>query len=195
MSRTGGVRRPQLAAVLAAVSLVVSGCSSLQDDSTEDTAQTSPTATAEASTNTGPTETATEEPPGLASIMTVTFDGNGCLYDGPSQLPAGVVTLQFVNDSDRDAAVSMAKLKDGVTLEDVRALDLRRLDDQPADDLNGFDVYDPEQGAVSYRLGPGEENRDYSAHVVAGEWVLTCGVFRAFSDAPRWAAGGVSVTE
>ncbi len=127
--------------------------------------------------------------------MTVTFDGDGCLYQGPSRLPAGMVTLQFVNDSDGDAAVSMAKLRDGVTLDDVNAFELRPLQGQTLDVLNDFDVYDPDFQPVSYRLRAGEENRDYSAQVVAGEWVLTCGVFRAFSDMPRWTAGGVSVSE
>jgi hypothetical protein len=51
--------------------------------------------------------------------LRLTFDGDGCEYEGPTQISPGPVILDFVNESDDVAAANMIRLDDGYTIQDV----------------------------------------------------------------------------
>lgn len=52
-------------------------------------------------------------------ILRLTFDGESCTYDGPTDLKPGLVTLIFLNESDDWAATNMIRLLGDKTLEDL----------------------------------------------------------------------------
>ena len=52
-------------------------------------------------------------------VPQLTFDGEDCVYVGPDQVPAGQVTVELVNNSDRPANVFVARLDEGKTAQDV----------------------------------------------------------------------------
>ena len=51
--------------------------------------------------------------------LDLTFDGEHCTYEGPTELAAGPVELFFHNNSDKMAAVNFAKLLEGKTIQDI----------------------------------------------------------------------------
>jgi hypothetical protein len=46
------------------------------------------------------------------------FDGEGCAYEGPTDLKPGPVTLLFLNESEETAAVNMMRLDENKTIQD-----------------------------------------------------------------------------
>ena len=52
-------------------------------------------------------------------ILKLTFDGERCTYEGPTNIKAGPVTLIFLNESDGWAATNMIRLLGDKTLQDV----------------------------------------------------------------------------
>ncbi|MGA7688447.1 MAG: hypothetical protein WCA29_04365 [Jiangellales bacterium] len=79
----------------AACLLVLAGCSSGDDDASDNAEAT----TSEAS-------------------LTVTWDGDACAYDGPTEFAPGAVTVEFVNNSDVEADMSMVLLDEDATFAD-----------------------------------------------------------------------------
>jgi hypothetical protein len=51
--------------------------------------------------------------------LNLTFDGENCTYEGPTELAAGPVELFFHNQSDKMAAVNFLKHLEGKTIQDV----------------------------------------------------------------------------
>lgn len=51
--------------------------------------------------------------------LELTFDGESCIYDGPSQLSPGDLELAFHNNSADVAWVDFVKLDEGLTTEDL----------------------------------------------------------------------------
>jgi hypothetical protein len=52
-------------------------------------------------------------------VPQLTFTGSDCVYDGPDEVTAGVVTVELVNDSDGLANVNVGLLDEGKTVQDV----------------------------------------------------------------------------
>ena len=52
-------------------------------------------------------------------VLRLTFDGESCIYDGPTALKAGPVTLLFLNESDDHAAVNLLILPGDKTIQDM----------------------------------------------------------------------------
>ncbi|MDX2380145.1 MAG: hypothetical protein QNM02_10355, partial [Acidimicrobiia bacterium] len=52
-------------------------------------------------------------------VAQLTFTGSDCVYEGPAEVTAGVVALDYVNDSDGGANVYVGLLHEGVTVQDV----------------------------------------------------------------------------
>jgi hypothetical protein len=84
---------------------LVTGCAG----SSEATPAPEPTAT--------PEPTSCEEAEGIC--LEVTFDGDSCIYEGPSRLHAGPVTLFFHNESGSSAAVNLVRHIGDETIQDV----------------------------------------------------------------------------
>ncbi len=164
----------------AAASLLVSGCSS-EGDTTEEPAEPSSTVAAG-------TSSAEESVEGAS--LTVTFDGDTCVYDGPTELPPGEVTVTLINDSNKTSYVEMAKLQDGVTFEDVTA----HTSPEPFEGARSEDLYEPLEfdQAQAYAGDDGST----SGTVTTGEYVLVC-LQAGSANALVWVARpvGVSVIE
>jgi hypothetical protein len=181
VSRARGHPASQWAAVTA-VALLVSGCSSGEDDTAEDPVETSSTVAAE-------TSAAEESVEGVS--LTVTFDGDTCMYDGPTELPPGEVTVTLINDSNKTTDAEMAKLQDGVTYEDVTAFHSPEPYEgaRPEEDLVEPLEFD------QAHAWPGDDGSTTGV-VTTGEYVLVC-LQVGSANALVWVArpGGVSVTE
>jgi len=71
--------------------------------------------------------TATPAPPPVPAsceevegvCLDLTFDGESCIYDGPTEVASGSVTLLFHNKSEGSAAVNFLMLLEERTIEDV----------------------------------------------------------------------------
>ena len=81
---------------LAPLALVLGACGGSDDTSSSDTAAGT-----------------------VSDIPRLTFDGSTCVYEGPQEVTAGVVTVEFVNDSDGRANVGVGRLGEGKTVQDV----------------------------------------------------------------------------
>ena len=123
--------------------------------------------------------------------LTVTFDGDTCVYDGPTELPPGEVTVTLINDSNKTSYAEMAKLQDGVTFEDVTAFHSPEPYEgaRPEEDLVEPLEFDQ---AHAYAGDDGST----SGVVTVGEYVLVCRQAGS-ANALVWVARpvGVSVTE
>jgi hypothetical protein len=53
------------------------------------------------------------------NCLELTFDGESCTYEGPTEIAAGPVELFFNNNSEGTAAVNFLMLLEGKTIEDV----------------------------------------------------------------------------
>ena len=115
--------------LLFVVALVTAACSGDEAATTTSTTPATPVAaiTTEAPTTTSPAETTTPAAPTAeaTAAVTVTYDGNNCVYNGPDELDAGPLDINYVNDSDHDVGLHAARLNEGVTYgeyqEDVEA--------------------------------------------------------------------------
>ena len=60
-------------------------------------------------------------PTPVTADMTITFDGNGCTYDGPQSVPAGKITVDMVfkNKEHDKFALVIATLNEGKAFEDL----------------------------------------------------------------------------
>lgn len=75
-----------------------------------------------------PQPTTSTQTPQTPSTLKLTFDGSSCVYEGPSTLKPGPVTLQFINESDVWAAVSFLRHTGDETIEDV----IQYIGDEPS---------------------------------------------------------------
>ena len=64
-----------------------------------------------------PEPTSCEEVEGIC--LELTFDGESCTYEGPTDLKPGLVTLIFLNESDGWATTNLTRLMGDKTLEDL----------------------------------------------------------------------------
>jgi hypothetical protein len=54
-----------------------------------------------------------------SDVRRLTFTGSDCVYEGPEEVTAGVVTVELVNDSDGSANVFVGRLDEGKTVQDL----------------------------------------------------------------------------
>ena len=118
-----------------------------------------------------------------AEVRQLTFTGSDCVYDGPEEVTAGVVTVELVNDSDGLANVFVGRLDDGKTvqdLEDVFGSEPRRGPLEPfVSDMGGQNP-----------AKPGETIR-WESNLTAGTYVTSC----IRSNTGAWFGGGFTVVD
>ena len=78
------------------VLFLVAGCGNSDDEAVDET----PVTTAPTNTTAAPTTTAAAPASGPFRL---TFDGENCTYEGPTELQAGPVTIDFVNEMEEAA--------------------------------------------------------------------------------------------
>jgi hypothetical protein len=128
-------------------------------------------------TSSSDTATSTSE------VRQLTFTGSDCVYEGPAQLTAGVVTVELVNDSDGLANVFVGRLDEGKTVQDL------------------MDAFGPEP-----RTGPlepfvsdmGGQSPANAGETIRWESSLTAGVYITScvrSNTGGWFGGGFTVVD
>jgi hypothetical protein len=103
----------------------------------------------------------------VSDIPQLTFDGSTCVYEGPVEVTAGAVVVEFVNDSDGTANVFVGLLDEGTTVQDV-------IDEAGP---GSFTVSDMSVGVSDMGgqnpAGAGETMR-WESGLAAGEYFVTC---------------------
>ncbi len=97
----------------------------------------------------------------------LTWDGESCTYEGPTELNAGSVTLDFINESEQFFNVNLVILDEGMTVQDViddvgRNL---RWDNHPS--------WSHEMGTWDPAVWPGETVR-WEGDLGAGIYAMVC---------------------
>ena len=101
-----GLRSP---AAILALGLLVAACGSSEEEPAPELAATE---------SASPTEEATDSGSAGPTIVSVTFDGNSCRYDGPSEIGPGKIKLEAVNESDLAFDLVIARIDEGNTHEE-----------------------------------------------------------------------------
>jgi hypothetical protein len=173
-SRSRRARWSALGAALA-LSAAVTACGSSDSDASSTT--TSPPSA---------TTTSTVAAPGMDN--TVTVSAPGMSYDVSGDLHPGVATIHFQNDDDVTHMLGMARLKDGVTIDEVRAaLDKgeeeagKLLADRPEEAVYG----------VPAAVGPGQSSTATMVDLPEGHYVLLC-FFTDDDHVPHWKMGMIA---
>ena len=123
------------------------------------------------------------------AVLTVTFDGTNCSYDGPSEIGAGVATIEAVNDSEVYTEVGIARVDEGSAFEDFVAFY------QPEPEI--VDSPDFATPIAAVPAEPGQTGSD-DITLDAGQHALVCLIL--VSDEPPPGAfvaqpGGLTVTD
>lgn len=144
VARTGNVR---VLSWMALLLLMLGACSDSDDTSSSDTAVSS-----------------------VSEIPQLTFDGSDCVHEGPADVTAGVVAVEFVNDSDGLANIQVMLLDEGKTTHDY------------------IDQFSPDQASSHFPpfasdMGgqpPAEagETTTWEASLAAGQYIALCGTSR-----------------
>lgn len=111
----------------------------------------------------------------------LTFDGAACVHDGPDQVVDGMVTVEFVNESDGPATVFVARLDEGHTADEVAEL----MGEGPTTGAPPPWVTDM-GGDAPVSTG---ETTEWQGVLDAGDYVLVC------SQRGGWFGGGLTVVE
>ena len=102
-----------------------------------------------------------------SEIPQLTFDGSDCVYEGPEDATAGVVAVEFVNDSDGSANVQVMLLDEGTTVQDY-------VDQFSQDQISSH--YPPFASDMGGRPpAAGGETITWEAGLGAGQYVALCG--------------------
>lgn len=114
--------------------------------------------------DTGPSDTAANS---VSEIPQLTFDGSDCVSEGPEDVTAGVVAVEFVNESDGNANVSVLLLDEGKTVQDY-------IDQFSSEQTSSFL---PPWASDMGGKPPAEagEAITWEASLAAGEYVAICG--------------------
>ena len=152
----------KLLAVMAAFMLIMAACGDDDDASSTDTS-------------------VSEE---VVDTPQLTFDGTDCTYAGPAEVTDGVVVVELVNTSDDGANVSVVKLDEGYTADDVA---------EYIDDTSNAAAppWVSDMGRTVPRADPGETIA-WEGDLDAGEYVLMCTQSRVFAP---WFGSGLTVVE
>jgi hypothetical protein len=144
---------------LAPLVLVLGACGDSDDTSSSDTA---------AST--------------AGNVPQLTFNGSDCRYEGPEEVTAGVVAVEYVNDSDGTSSVLVALLDEGTTAQDVIADDDEtagpfQIERRGLSDMGGQDPASAGETVL------------WEAGLAAGEYFVTC-----TTRAGVWFTSGTGLT-
>jgi hypothetical protein len=115
-------------------------------------------------------------------VRQLTFTGSDCVSEGPEEVTAGVVTVEFVNDSDGGANVFVGLLEEGTTVQDV--VDEAGSEPFTASSVSGLTFFDmgaqpPAQAGQTIR---------WEKSLAAGEYITNC-----TQAVDNWFGGGFTV--
>jgi hypothetical protein len=123
------------------------------------------------------------------AVLTVTFDGTSCSYDGPSEIGGGVTTIEAVNSSDVYTEVGITRIDEGSTFDDFVAFY------QPEPEIVDSPDFATPIGAVPAE--PGQTGSD-TFTLMGGQHALVCLILIADEPPPGVFVaqpGGLTVSE
>lgn len=177
------------------VVVLIAGCTS-RDDTVDETTSEAPSTTvapaatvaADATTTidlTTTTEaTTTAAPQVTADTLLLTFDGDSCTYEGPTELSPGPVELIFLNKGEGPAAVNMVSIDEGYTIQDV-------IDDLGLEPSTGHHPDWTRELGTWRQTAPGESHR-WEGDLEAGLYAMVC---VRLSPLGVWFGTGLTVAE
>jgi len=115
------------------------------------------------------------------TCLNLTFDGEGCIYEGPTEVASGPVSLLFHNMSDEFAAVNLLMLLDGKTIEDV----IEYSGEEPT--TKHHPPWSRELG--TYKATAAGRNRHWKGELEPGEYFMVCAGF----SSGVWLGTGLTV--
>jgi hypothetical protein len=116
----------------------------------------------------------------VSDIPQLTFSGSDCVYEGPEEVTAGVVALEFVNDSDGGANVYVGLLDEGRTVQDV-------IDEAGPEPATASSISGTSDMGKQTPAGAGETMR-WEAGLAAGQYITNC-----LRSRDIWFGGGFTV--
>ena len=119
-----------------------------------------------------------------SDALVVTWDETGCVYEGPAEVPAGAVAVDYVNNGDASSNLAVFML-DGISVEDV-------MDDfatEPRTTRVTAGYLDTGGGAPA---DPGE-TLQWERNLAPGEYVMLCA--RSRPSFAAWFGSGLTVVE
>jgi hypothetical protein len=116
----------------------------------------------------------------VSDIPRLTFSGSDCVYEGPEEVTAGVVALEFVNDSDGGANVYVGLLDEGKTVQDV-------IDEAGPEPATASSISGTSDMGKQTPAGAGETMR-WEAGLAAGQYITNC-----LRSRDIWFGGGFTV--
>jgi hypothetical protein len=104
--------------------------------------------------------------------MTLTFDGEGCTFDGPTELTPGPVKYTFVNESKAPAVQNFVEVLEGKTLEDMIV-------------HNGPEPFTGHHPSWTRELGTwwtteAGDSKSWRKHLEPGNYFMVCGQAQPF---------------
>ena len=120
-----------------------------------------------------------------SEVPRLTFDGSDCAYDGPQEVPAGLVAVDVVNESDGFVNVFVGLLDDGRTVEEFAG----EFETEPVRGLSFYGEYIAADMGGQPPADAGETAR-WEATLAAGEYVMTC-----TERAGSWFGSGLTVVD
>jgi hypothetical protein len=100
-------------------------------------------------------------------VLRLTFDGESCIYEGPTLLKAGPVTLHFYNDSDEEAAMDFVRHTGDKTIQDA----IEYIGDEPSTVIRA--PWARTLG-VNYKRVPAGESFSWDMDLEAGIHTMVC---------------------
>ncbi len=136
---------------------------------------------------------ATQAPTGEQPVSQLTVSGTSCAYDGPTEISAGTVTIEIVNQTGQAVDIDVWKLDEGRAYEEFVA----HLDEE----MRLMEADQPGLGPPSWVSGRSEitvetETGSQDVTMDQGTWVFACIPFDPAADEPTgiFPAGPVEVT-
>ncbi|MFQ5968745.1 MAG: hypothetical protein ACE5MI_14265 [Acidimicrobiia bacterium] len=135
------------------------GLAACSDGTTEDTTTTT---VEETTITTAVQETTTTSAP---VVLQVTFDGENCTYEGPSELSAGNIDIVLHNESPGSSTLGLWRLDEGITAQEVADALAENPSAEPTSEIH----------PTFYRQGlPAGESFEATRHFPPGVHVVTC---------------------
>ncbi len=166
------------------VLLLVTACATTQPEPTS--TQIHPTNTSIPPTLTSIPPTDTPEPSSCEEVegicLELSFDGESCTYEGPTDLKTGPVTLLFLNESETTAYAGLVKLTGDKTIQDL----IEYNGEEPSTKHAPFWT----QTIFAYQVVPEGGSNIWKGLLEGGTYAMLC-----FSVTPHgaWLATGLTV--
>jgi len=100
------------------------------------------------------------------TCLDLTFDGEACIYQGPTEVAVGFIALLFHNTSDGEAAVNFLELLEEKTIEDV----IEYIGEEPATGHHPW--WSRERG--SWQPIPTGTSQKWEDNLTPGDYFMVC---------------------